>query len=502
MAAPAGWRIKGVDKETQQLAEEAAARSGLTVGEWLERAIDNNADLLPPEDDAPLVPMNLLDSARDTVTSEEIEPAADDNIDQAADQDVEATGADEDDEPADGAAPPLEEAGSEEPAAAPVTPVAAFKQRSRQVPNVSPTLIPAEFRKAPSSLPRLMAGLVLIALIVGAYWLIDWNARTKFEAETDAVAGRSVATTIPRGEEAKSEQARQATPSPLPPVLTPLQKLTIAASGGDMRSQYDLGLMYIQGNGVPRDPKQGAKWLEESASAGMPNAQYQVALLYQQGLGVPSDMKMAFKWFEKAANQGHVRAQYELGTLYADGKGTRKDYAAAHRWFTRASKEGLSDAHYSLGLIYENGLGVERDQRQAATYYRRALAAGSTQAASKLARLEPALKELARSAEVARIESHLTVAPPEGGDTVSKDRPLSAAGIRNLQQLLKKLDLEPGPADGILGDKTIEAIRLYQRFAGLPVDGKPTLELLLDLRQVVGAMSAEKPAGATPASGR
>ena len=144
-------------------------------------------------------------------------------------------------------------------------------------------------------------------------------------------------------------------------------------------------------------------------------------------------------------------------------------------------------------MIHEKGLGVDRDQRKAAAYYRSALAAGSAHAAEKLTKLEPALKELSTPVETALVEPN--PAPSGAGEeqTADGDRPLSAAGIKNLQQLLAKLDLAPGPADGILGDRTIEAIKLYQRFAGLPVDGKPTVDLLLDLRQVVGAMTTERP---------
>ena len=186
----------------------------------------------------------------------------------------------------------------------------------------------------------------------------------------------------------------------------------------------------------------------------------------------------------------------------AAGKGTKQSYAEAIRWFTRASKEGFADAHYSLGQIYEDGLGVKTDRRKAATYYRSALAAGSSRAAGKLARLEPALREIAVKRDAAELEKDLAPLAPGAAFTPAKDRILSKSGITKLQRLLKRLDLEPGPADGVMGAKTREAIKLYQRFAGLPVDGKPTLELLLDLRQVVGAMSGGQsgsgPLGDTP----
>jgi hypothetical protein len=284
--------------------------------------------------------------------------------------------------------------------------------------------------------------------------------------------------------------------------MTPLERLTALANSGNGRAQQDLGLMFLEGNGVPRDPGLAAGWLEKSANSGMPNAQYQLAILYQRGLGVSSDMKNAHQWFLQAARQGHVRAQYNLATLYLEGKGTKRDYEEAALWFSRAGRAGLAEAHYSLGTIHEDGLGVERDPRKAADYYRRALAAGSARAAGKLTRLEPALKELSAAADAATLEADVVPADGDGPPPPAKDRALSAVGIQKLQRLLKKLDIEPGPADGVLGEKTMEAIRLYQRFAGLPVDGKPSLALLLDLRQVVGAMSSEIPEAPVPVGSR
>lgn len=44
--------------------------------------------------------------------------------------------------------------------------------------------------------------------------------------------------------------------------------------------------------------------------------------------------------------------------------------------------------------------------------------------------------------------------------------------VRQAQVLLAKLGYDPGPADGLLGSRTVQAIREYQKAAGHPVDGK------------------------------
>ena len=51
-----------------------------------------------------------------------------------------------------------------------------------------------------------------------------------------------------------------------------------------------------------------------------------------------------------------------------------------------------------------------------------------------------------------------------------------------------------------MGQKTVDAIKMYQRFAGLKVDGKATPSLLNDLRQVVGAMVPVKASAPTSAA--
>ena len=65
--------------------------------------------------------------------------------------------------------------------------------------------------------------------------------------------------------------------------------------------------------------------------------------------------------------------------------------------------------------------------------------------------------------------------------------------ISEVQRLLAKLDFRPGPPDGVLGHRTVKAIRLYQKFGGLEITGHATPDLLVDLRAVAARMP--EPAG-------
>ena len=67
--------------------------------------------------------------------------------------------------------------------------------------------------------------------------------------------------------------------------------------------------------------------------------------------------------------------------------------------------------------------------------------------------------------------------PPPAADT-----PLSRTDIKELQALLNAQGLDAGAPDGMLGPMTREAVRAYQKRAGLPPDGYPTKALIEALR--------------------
>lgn len=69
------------------------------------------------------------------------------------------------------------------------------------------------------------------------------------------------------------------------------------------------------------------------------------------------------------------------------------------------------------------------------------------------------------------------------------DRPAEAGapslGVRSVQEGLARLGYEPGPADGTLGRKTRDAIRLYERDRNLTETGNITPELMRELESVL-----------------
>jgi hypothetical protein len=107
----------------------------------------------------------------------------------------------------------------------------------------------------------------------------------------------------------------------------------------------------------------------KAAAQGSATAQGFLGVLYEEGIGVPRDPKEAVKWFRKAADQGDAVAQKYLGDVYRQGSAVRADFREAMKWYGKAAQQGDGTAQAMLGLMYERGMGVKPDAVQAYKWY-------------------------------------------------------------------------------------------------------------------------------------
>jgi TPR repeat protein len=121
---------------------------------------------------------------------------------------------------------------------------------------------------------------------------------------------------------------------------TALRNWTALAQEGNAFAQYNLGLMYNKGRGVPQNFKIAKKWYTLSAKQGFAFAQSNLGFMYDIGEGVSQDVKTAVKWYTLAAKQGNPIAQNNLGLKYANGQGVLKNNIRAHMWFNIAALFG------------------------------------------------------------------------------------------------------------------------------------------------------------------
>ena len=109
------------------------------------------------------------------------------------------------------------------------------------------------------------------------------------------------------------------------------------AGAGAIANDYREGLFHHQ---ISDFDKARAAW-ESCAVEEDYRCQYALGVLYNQGQGVPRDAARALHWFELAARQGSTDAQLELGVLRAlGGGGLEQDVVEALAWFTLAARSG------------------------------------------------------------------------------------------------------------------------------------------------------------------
>ena len=124
-----------------------------------------------------------------------------------------------------------------------------------------------------------------------------------------------------------------------------------AAQAGDARAQFNLGRMYLQGDGGPRDYAQALKWSEAAANQDIPGAQYILGRMLDEGLGVRPDPERAAAWYGRAATRGFSSAQVRLADLIVAGRGAPVDLQRAAELYGAAAEQGDADAQFKLATL-------------------------------------------------------------------------------------------------------------------------------------------------------
>ena len=175
--------------------------------------------------------------------------------------------------------------------------------------------------------------------------------------------------------------------------------------------------------------------------------------------------------------------------LYEDGRGGPKDAAEAVAWYKIAIRGGAAAAEKYLNLLSA--------KLDAAT-----LAEGNRRydAEAPSIPMKPSLEPERRPPQTAAGEKTEPTPAPQRKASAAAARPEPQPGARRqasaetgaapelaqIQRLLNSFGYDPGPADGQPRAKTTNAIRIFQREAGLAVDGRANAELLDYMKKLSG----------------
>jgi localization factor PodJL len=288
--------------------------------------------------------------------------------------------------------------------------------------------------------------------------------------------------------------------SEMPPAEAGNEAIRMAAASGDATAQFVIATRYLDGKDAPQDYTKAAQWYQKSASAGLPPAQYRLATLFERGKGVPQDIATAAVWYERAAERGNVKAMHNTAVIFAGNQAGKPDYEKAHKWFTAAANHGLKDSQFNLAVLMERGLGTKANSGDALFWYTLAGIQNDADAKKRADALSRSLAPATVDAVNKRVREWKPQQAPADANIVAVQNPswqdAKAASqaspgddrnpVRAAQELLNKLGFDAGTADGKMGARTANAIRLFQMQTGLQVNGNVSPELLAALRDKAG----------------
>ncbi|WP_051327216.1 tetratricopeptide repeat protein [Desulfatibacillum aliphaticivorans] len=87
------------------------------------------------------------------------------------------------------------------------------------------------------------------------------------------------------------------------------------------------------------------------AAQGHPEAQRLLGMMYENGQGVPKNYLEASRWYEKAASAGDMGGVVRLGLLHANGRGIPKNFVEGCKLFLIAKDMGYPNAQALLDQL-------------------------------------------------------------------------------------------------------------------------------------------------------
>ncbi|MBY0547781.1 MAG: SEL1-like repeat protein [Candidatus Obscuribacterales bacterium] len=147
---------------------------------------------------------------------------------------------------------------------------------------------------------------------------------------------------------------------------------------------YVLGIAHYRGLFRPVDPVEAANCFTKSASLGLAAAQNQIGLMYIEGYGVPRHYREAFRWFRESAESNDAEGNCFLGLMYAHGHGTIQSWEQAEQFWLKAAVGGNAESMYFLGMLHYAGIQRPVCIAEAAAWFEKSALTGYAPAAHAL----------------------------------------------------------------------------------------------------------------------
>ena len=165
----------------------------------------------------------------------------------------------------------------------------------------------------------------------------------------------------------------------------------------DIGARYRLGMLNLEGKGVPKNPVRAMEWLESAASQGDRHACYQLGYMYFTGTGVGVDYVRSGVWFEKAVASDGPAAHKRFPDIFGSAAVAGEDYTKRMRQMMKRNPYVRRNAHFMLGRIYEKFGETQLNRDCAKAYYAMAAKAGHKDARTRLAVMKKAERKKVKS---------------------------------------------------------------------------------------------------------
>jgi len=158
------------------------------------------------------------------------------------------------------------------------------------------------------------------------------------------------------------------------------------ALAGDAGAQLTLGLMLLDGHGVPRDTGAAFRWFQIAARSGNRDAINLMGRCHELGWGTSVNLALAAQCYRAAAEAKHDWAQFNLACLILREDGIPGDVSEALALLARSARGGNAKAMNLLGRCCEEGWRGRPKPASARRWYLRAARGGCFRGAFHTAR--------------------------------------------------------------------------------------------------------------------
>jgi len=134
------------------------------------------------------------------------------------------------------------------------------------------------------------------------------------------------------------------------------ESIQVRADKGNAEAQFFVGLRYASHNQTA-DFAHALEWYSKAAAQNHILAQFNLGIMYANGQGVSANERQAEIWFDRAAHQQDPGAQHHLGMsrYRASFLGTPQEMhesrIEAYKWFALAAASGYQDSRLTRDRV-------------------------------------------------------------------------------------------------------------------------------------------------------